>query len=334
MPFALRATATSSMRPCAWPCARNFVLMERMSGSCSGFVPSRSPIASAVRSSAHHATSDSGCSVSARWILLRLPPREGPARRLLAIHVSSTHVDRQPRRARRRLPRHQHPDLRKPALLVDVQLPPPHVGGVVHLQHHIRQRVGVHVDGRSLQPRPVRVQVQHLVGLHQPALAARRAQTHQVRRAEAGDPRAAQHREPSSHLRQFLARRLMLNGGGLADLPARLGVPVPELQTAFVTVDLARRQVERLAAREVRRSGVAGRAEACRKKRRSCHLPADGFRVTLACIQYISPSRRGDGPKAAEARLWYRHITRPETPRRVAPEDPAMNRPAPIPATG
>ena len=32
----------------------------------------------------------------------------------------------------------------------------------------------------------------------------------------------------------------MLDGNGLADLPGRFGVPIPELQTAVVVVDLAR----------------------------------------------------------------------------------------------
>ena len=39
-----------------------------MSGSSSGFVPSRAPIASATRSSARHAVSDHVDSVSARYI--------------------------------------------------------------------------------------------------------------------------------------------------------------------------------------------------------------------------------------------------------------------------
>ena len=43
----------------------------------------------------------------------------------------------------------------------------------------------------------------------------------------------------------------MHDGGGLAHLPRRLGRAVPELQAAFVVLDLARRQVERLAAGEV-----------------------------------------------------------------------------------
>ena len=70
MPRARSAAATISMRPRACPsrspCAWTLALSERVSGSCSGFVPSRAPIASAVRSSARHAVSDIGSSVSAR----------------------------------------------------------------------------------------------------------------------------------------------------------------------------------------------------------------------------------------------------------------------------
>ena len=185
--------------------------------------------------------------------LLRLPPRKGPARGLLPISPTAAHMNRESRRAHRRLPRHQHPDLGKPALLVDAELAPAHVRRVVHLKHHIRQRVRVHVDGRPLQPHPVRMQVQHLVGLHQPALAPRRIPAHQIRRAEALDRRATQRRDPLGHPHQPPGRLLVLNGGGLADLPRRLGDAVPELQPAFVMVDLARRQVERLAPGEVRR---------------------------------------------------------------------------------
>ena len=43
----------------------------------------------------------------------------------------------------------------------------------------------------------------------------------------------------------------MVDGGGLAHLPRRLGVPVPVLQATLVGVEPARRQVERLAAGEV-----------------------------------------------------------------------------------
>ena len=187
--------------------------------------------------------------------LLRPPPGEGPARRLFAIAIAPPHVDGEPRRAHRRIPRHQHPDLRESAFHVDPELAAAHVRRVVHLQHHIRQRVRVHLDGRPLQPHPLRVQVQHLVGLHQPALATRRVPAHQVRRAQAYDPRPAKHRELPGHLRELARGLLMLNGGGLADPPRRLGHAVPELQPAFVVLDLTRREVERLAAGEVPRPG-------------------------------------------------------------------------------
>ena len=82
IPRAFRTWTTAFMwpraRPSWWPSARpsarTRALCERMSGSSSGFVPSRTPIASAVRSSARHATSDIGASVSARWISSALHP--------------------------------------------------------------------------------------------------------------------------------------------------------------------------------------------------------------------------------------------------------------------
>ena len=64
MPRVRSAASTISMRSSL----RALAFCERMSGSSSGFVPSRAPIANATRSSARHATSDIGASVSARWI--------------------------------------------------------------------------------------------------------------------------------------------------------------------------------------------------------------------------------------------------------------------------
>ena len=63
-----RCPGPAAPRP-PFPCGRlrtdrAFVLCEHMSGSSSGFVPSRAPIASAVRSSARHATSDICCFTS------------------------------------------------------------------------------------------------------------------------------------------------------------------------------------------------------------------------------------------------------------------------------
>ena len=78
--------------------------------------------------------------------LLRTPTRKRPALRQLPVHIPLQHVNRQPRApalrsARRPIVRHLHPHLREPPRLVQPQLPPVHVRGVVHLQHHVRQVV-------------------------------------------------------------------------------------------------------------------------------------------------------------------------------------------------
>ena len=121
----------------------------------------------------------------------------------------------------------RHPPQAAPArklLQVDAERAPAHVGGVVHFQDHVRKGVPVHVDGRPGQPHAVRVQVQHLVGLHQPALAARGVHlSQQVTPDVADDSRAAHHLELSGHLHELAGRLLVLDGGGLAHLPRRLG---------------------------------------------------------------------------------------------------------------
>ena len=165
-------------------------LIERVSGSASGFVPSRAPIARATRSSARHAPRRHRCFDQRTVDLLRPPPRKRSARRLLAIPVVPAHVNGEPRPAHRRLPRHQHPELRKPALHVDAELAAPHVRRVVHLQHHVRQRVRVHVDGRPPKPHPVGMQVQHP---RRPASASACAPT----RPAAPDPPNRRTRSPS-----------------------------------------------------------------------------------------------------------------------------------------
>ena len=65
--------------------------------------------------------------------------------------------------------------------------------------------------------------------------------------------RAAQRHNPLGHPHQPPGQPLVLDGGGLADLPGRLGASVPELEAPFVVVDLACRQVERFVTGEVLR---------------------------------------------------------------------------------
>ena len=70
--------------------------------------------------------------------------------------------------------------------------------------------------------------------------------------------------------------------------------------------------------------------------RRQCDVSRPGPTSRAAYARFSGAGPVSTLPRLhsiEEARLWYRHITRPETPWRVAPEDPAMNRPAPIPAT-
>ena len=242
--------ARPSRCPCAWPFIRALTLCERMSGSSSGSVPSRAPIASAVRSSARHAPSDIGSSVSARWISSAATPET---------HGSVLPLDTLRRGAR---------EWRAPACAPTTPTAPAPRSPGSRSPCRCRACGGARPScGPPPAPRPAAGpgptsiagprsrtrsgwQVQHLVGLHQPALASRCVHLHQVPRADAHDSRTAHHRELPRHLREPPRRLLVLDGGGLAHLPRRLGRPVPELQAAFVGVELARRQVKRLAAGE------------------------------------------------------------------------------------
>ena len=140
------------------------------------------------------------------------------------------------------------------------------------------------------------MQVQHLVGLHQPALASRCIPMHQIRRAETQDSRAAYRRNPRRHLHQPPGRPLVLDGRGLADLPGRLGAPVPELEALFVVVDLACRQVERLAAGKILRSVLRRRGLRCigalRGGRERSLSRGDGIEEWLRHEYHLGVSRR------------------------------------------
>ena len=97
-----------------------------MSASSSGFVPPRAPIDSATAPAPATPSPTAG---------IRSAPGESPRKRpalppFLSIYLTATHVNDEPWPAHRRLPRHQHPDLRESALLVDAELAPAHTSVV------------------------------------------------------------------------------------------------------------------------------------------------------------------------------------------------------------
>ena len=168
--------------------------------------------------------------------------RNRPALLRRAIPLASAHMNRHPRVSRPTRPRrHQHPYLRKARVHVDGKLSPTYVRGVVHLQRHIGQRVALDVDVRALRARPLRVHVQHLVGLHQPPGAPRHASRH-TRSAEPKtlDARAAKRRESPGPSRASIggSEASWSDGGRLAHPPGGAGAPVPELEPAFVAFEL------------------------------------------------------------------------------------------------
>ena len=175
------------------------------------------------------------------------------------------------RSAYRELPRDQHPDLGKPALVVDLQLAAAYVRAVVHLQHHVGQRVRLHVDPRPRQAHPLRVQVEYFVRLYQPAQAPRRVAPHQACSAEAPDPRPPEHLDPRRHLHQPPGRPFMV-GGRVGNHPRGLGEPVPELEAPLVVLERALRQAKRTCSRE----SPPARTHAPRRPAAPRHHPARG----------------------------------------------------------
>ena len=116
---------------------------------------------------------------------------------------------------------------------------------MVHLQHYVRQRVLVHVNGRPLQPYPVRVQVQHLVRVHQPAL--RPAASRRTRSAEPKltirEPRTIANCPAIStscrfHMEQWRGRRFRLTDRLAPVLPIVLYVGNARWTAARRVIDL------------------------------------------------------------------------------------------------
>ena len=240
--------------------------------------------------------------VQRRVDLVRLPTVKRPALSRFPVHAVFQQMDRQPRSpppqsTRRRGVRHLHPHFREAPRLVERQLAPARVRGVVHFEHHVR--TVILADDHGGGPRQLRVrrmQVHRLVRLHDvPRLAALVAQQ-QVHRAVTLDRRTAHPRDHGRKLRQETRTPFVVRRGRIAN-PGGLRSRLPILQPSFEAVDLRARQVERLAAGERRRLAVQAMrrtTRAGRQRFRPRHAANVGA-LARASKQAGSSASRRDG---------------------------------------
>ena len=161
------------------------------------------------------------------------------------------------RTARRRLVGDIHPDLGESPRFVETQLAAPHVGGVIHLDHHVREVMLADHQAVNRQPGATRIQVRHLVRLQDAPLVAAFVAQDQVHAAVALDGGATY---GGNHLAQggeTLRWLLVRAAGRLAHLPGGFGVGVPVLVSTLVGLHVFLRQAERSAAGELRLHGRA-----------------------------------------------------------------------------
>ena len=148
--------------------------------------------------------------------------------------------------------RHVHPKLREAPGLVDLQLAAAHVGGVVHLQHHVGKVVAAHQHGPGAdQVGFLRVDVQGLVGLHEAHRLPIRALHHEHHGAVALDGRAAHRSDSGDEHSQALPRAFVGRHGAFAHHPSGLEFPVPDLQATLKLVVLLQRHRHGFAASEL-----------------------------------------------------------------------------------
>ena len=238
--------------------------------------------------------------VQRRVDLRRRPARQREARRHRPIALRTQTVNRQARPALRRTAlRHLDPHLGEAPRLVEAQLAATHVGGVVHLQQHVRQVVRPHFDGCTPRPRLHRVEIDHLVRLQDaPPLAPVVAQQ-QVCRAERQDGRPPDRGHPRQQPGELLARPLVVDGGRLARHPRRLGRGIPVLDATLVVADGVAGDADGAAAGElgggIRRVAPSGSRGPCRDHRSSV-AGWRGDAVDHRPCYHAGPSRlRGSG---------------------------------------
>ena len=147
---------------------------------------------------------------------------------------------------------HLHPYLREGPRLVLPQLAPPHVGGVVHYQHHIREVVLADRQCGPRQPGVRRMQVHRLVRLHDELRLAVLVAFGQVGAAEALHRRPAHRGNELGQPGQVMHGAFVVGADRIAD-PGGLGGGVPVLESHLALVEFFSRQTDRPAAGEVGR---------------------------------------------------------------------------------
>ena len=151
--------------------------------------------------------------------------------------------------ARRGLFGHLDPHLREAPRLVQGQLAAAHVGGVIHLQHHVRQGVATHFDPGTLGPRRAWVQIHGLVRLQDAPPGSVSVAQQEVGCTDCVDRRAAHQGDPCRQAAEALPRQFVVDADRLAH-HGDLGSGVPVLDAALVVGDLGARYAHRPAAGE------------------------------------------------------------------------------------
>ena len=208
------------------------------------------------------------------------------------------HVDRQirPKAAgtvRRRLVGGVHPHLGEPPPFVHRQLVAPDVGGVIHLEDHVRQGVHPQHDGGVARPPDAPVQVDGLVGHQHLPRRAVLVPLHHV------DGPGQQEARPAleTHAGQQLAQQVggsLVDGAGVAQDPRgpRLAQPVLDAPVVGPHV-VPRRQRDGVAAGKVR---VGGRRRRVRRDG-ACGAPDwRGDRCHSPIVSYPTHDRAGAAP--------------------------------------
>ena len=152
------------------------------------------------------------------------------------------------------------------------------------------------------KPHPLRMQVQHLVGLHQPVLAPRCLPAHQVRRAEAHDARAAQRRDPLGHPAPAAATAPRA-GWRWARTPSRPSRSRRPRTPAGLRSGRARSPAGGTTrSRGSPRRGTRSSRDRApyrkhRLKQRSCRLPTVGSGIPLSKTEYTHAGKPPNGPE-------------------------------------